>query len=78
MTKPEAYGVAAEFEDAEQLLTAAKAARLAGYRRMEAYSPYPIKELDEVIPSWNMLPLLFSLPGSREVSSDTTCNTSLR
>ncbi len=23
---------------------------------MEAYSPYPIKELDEVLPMWNLLP----------------------
>lgn len=56
MTQPHPYGVAAQFEDADQLLAAAKAARDAGYRRMEAYSPYPLKELDEYIPVTNLVP----------------------
>jgi hypothetical protein len=50
------YGVAAEFDDAGQLVTAARAAREQGYRRMEAYSPYPISDLDEIIPGMNLLP----------------------
>ena len=58
MTRPHPYGVLAEFEDADQLLAGARAAREAGYRRFEAYSPYPIKELDEVISSWSMLPAM--------------------
>ena len=49
MTERRAYGIAAEFEDADQLLAAARAARTAGYRRFEGYSPYPVKELEEVI-----------------------------
>jgi len=57
------YGIAAEFEDADQLVTAAHAARETGYRRMEAYSPYPIKELDEIIPSWNLLPTVVFVAG---------------
>ena len=63
MTEPHPYGIAAEFEDAGQLLGAARAARQAGYRRIEAYSPYPIKELDEVIPSWSMLPTMVFIAG---------------
>lgn len=55
-TRPHPYGILAEFEDAGQLLDAARITRRAGYRRIEAYSPYPIKELDDVIPSWSMLP----------------------
>lgn len=55
MTKPNPYGIMAEFEDPDGLVAAARAAREAGYRRFEAYSPYPIKELEEAIPSWNML-----------------------
>lgn len=58
MTQPHPYGIVAEFEDPERLIAAAQAAREAGYRRFEAYSPYPIEELDEVIPSWNMLPAI--------------------
>jgi hypothetical protein len=50
------YGLAAEFEDADQLLAAARAAREAGYRRFEGYSPYPIKELEEVIPRGAVIP----------------------
>lgn len=63
MSEPRPYGVAAEFDDADQLVTAARAAREAGYRRMEAYSPYPIKELDEIIPSWNLLPTVVFFGG---------------
>lgn len=57
-TEPHPYGILAEFEDADQLLTAARAAREAGYHRLEAYSPYPIKDLDDVIPSWDMLSIM--------------------
>src|SRR5579885_3563169 len=63
MSEPRPYGIAAEFDDADQLVTAARAAREAGYRRMEAYSPYPIKELDEVIHYWNLLPTVVFLAG---------------
>lgn len=63
MTHPKTYGILAEFEDPTSLLSAAKAAREAGYRRFDAYSPYPIKELDDVIPSWNMLPTIVFLSG---------------
>ncbi|NJL94070.1 MAG: DUF3341 domain-containing protein [Anaerolineae bacterium] len=43
------YGVAAEFESAEQLLDAAREARRAGYRRVRAYSPYYIEGLADVL-----------------------------
>jgi hypothetical protein len=55
MSASRPYGVAAEFDGPDELLAAARAAREAGYRRIEAYSPYPIKELDHVIPSWDMV-----------------------
>lgn len=63
MSEPRPYGIAAEFDDADQLVNAARAAHEAGYRRMEAYSPYPIKELDEVIHYWNLLPTVVFLAG---------------
>lgn len=63
MTQPHPYGIVAEFEDPDTLVSAAKATRKAGYRRFEAYSPYAIKELDDVIPSWDMLPTLVFVSG---------------
>ena len=39
----------AEFDDASALVQAAHRAHHAGYRRMDAYSPFPIEELSEAI-----------------------------
>ncbi len=41
------YGLIADFRDPAQLLTAVKAARAAGYRRMDAYTPFPVEGLAE-------------------------------
>lgn len=41
------YGVVAEFDSADQLKVAARKAREEGYRRIEAYSPFPIHGLSE-------------------------------
>jgi hypothetical protein len=43
------YGLLAEFAQPEDLLTAATAARAAGYRRMDAYTPFPVHGLSEAI-----------------------------
>lgn len=43
------YGMMAEFEQPEQLLSAANRAYAAGYRKMEAYSPMPIDGLAEAV-----------------------------
>jgi Alternative complex III, ActD subunit len=43
------YGLMAEFAAPEQLLSAARRAHAAGYRRMDAYSPFPIAGLSELI-----------------------------
>ncbi len=37
------YGLLAEFEGEEKLLSATAAARRAGFRQMDAYAPYPVK-----------------------------------
>ncbi len=63
MTTTQPYGIAAEFEDAGQLVAAARSTREAGYRRIEGYSPYPIKELDDLIPGWDMLSTLVFFSG---------------
>lgn len=47
------YGYAAEFDDPTQLVNAARVLRDARYKRFEAYSPYPIRELNEIVPGWN-------------------------
>ena len=39
------YGLIAEFETAEQILEATRRARERGYRRMDAYTPYPVEGL---------------------------------
>lgn len=47
------YGYAAEFDDPTQLVEAARAVRDAGYKRFEAYTPYPVRELDDIVPGLN-------------------------
>jgi len=43
------YGLMAEFEDPTALVAASRRAYEEGYRRMDAYSPFPIEELSEAI-----------------------------
>jgi hypothetical protein len=43
------YGLMAEFDTPAGLVAAAERARLAGYRKMDAYTPIPIHELDEAL-----------------------------
>ena len=43
------YGVMAEFPDATSLVTAAKRMHAEGYRKTDAYSPYPIHELFDAL-----------------------------
>jgi hypothetical protein len=42
-------GLAAEFADREALLTALRYLRNNGYRKLDAYTPYPIAELDDIL-----------------------------
>jgi hypothetical protein len=48
-TEHRLYGLMAEFDDPNALLVAAKRAHQEGYRRMDAYTPFPIEELQEAI-----------------------------
>jgi len=41
------YGLMAEFDEPEPLIQAARLARKAGFRRMDAYTPMPIEGLAE-------------------------------
>ena len=47
--KPSIFGVAAEFATHEQLVEAARAAREQGYRRLDAYTPFPVEGLPEAL-----------------------------
>ena len=49
MTKPPIYGVMAEFDNPTKLVSAAREARARGYRKMDAYTPFPIEELTEAL-----------------------------
>lgn len=43
------YGLMAEFTDDDEILAATQAAYAAGYRQMEAYSPFPVDGLAEAL-----------------------------
>jgi hypothetical protein len=48
-TRPPIYGLMAEFENPTDLVAAARKAYEAGYRKMDAYTPFPIEELNEAL-----------------------------
>lgn len=61
---PPIWGLMAEFEGPTEVVEAARRVREEGYRKVDAYSPYPIEELGEALGhhhSW--LPLLVLLGG---------------
>jgi len=47
--KPPIYGVMAEFDNPTSLVSAAREARARGYRKLDAYTPFPIEELTEAL-----------------------------
>ena len=61
---PTLYGLMAEYETPTALVAAAEKARLAGFRKMDAYSPIPIHELDDALGlKRTRLPLLVLIGG---------------
>ena len=64
MSDQSIYGVVAQFDGPGKLVEAAKAIRDKGYTNVEAYTPYPVKALDEILnKGWNPLPLIVLLAG---------------
>jgi hypothetical protein len=62
--KPPIYGVIAEFDNPTALVNATRQAREAGYRKLDAYSPFPIEELSDALHLHkNKLPLIVLLGG---------------
>lgn len=45
MSRPALFGLMAEFDRPEAIVAAARAAHAAGYRRLDAYTPYPMEEV---------------------------------
>lgn len=63
MTDASTYGIVAEFDDPTTLVEAAKKIKAEGYRKLEAYTPYPIKDLHEIIHVTNLVPLICLIGG---------------
>jgi hypothetical protein len=62
--RAEPYGLLAEFDGPETLVDATRRAYEAGYRRLDAYSPFPIDELTEVLEIRpTILPILVAVAG---------------
>ena len=58
------YGLMAEFTDPQTLVEAARRARDAGYRKVDAYTPFPIEELNEALDMHhNKLPFIVLIGG---------------
>ncbi len=47
--KDDIYGIMAEFDTPTELVDAATKARLAGYTKTDAFSPFPLHEIDEAL-----------------------------
>jgi hypothetical protein len=63
--RPPIYGLMAEFPDPGSVVAAARRVREAGYRKVDAFSPYPIEELSEALEFHrSRLPLLVLIGGA--------------
>jgi Protein of unknown function (DUF3341) len=58
------YGMLAEFDNPDELLQAVRRTRAAGYRKMDAYTPFPVEHLSEELGfHQTALPLLVFIGG---------------
>jgi hypothetical protein len=61
---PRSYGLMAVFDTPEALVYAARRLKEAGYRRVEAYTPFPVRGLDDALElPPNRVPLVMLLGG---------------
>jgi hypothetical protein len=60
---PPLYGLMAEFDNPTDVVAATREAYASGYRRINAYSPYPIEELAEALHFHTRLPLIVLIGG---------------
>lgn len=62
--RPPIYGLMAEFENPQDLLEACRGAYGDGYRRMDAFTPFPVEAISEAIGfHHNRLPLIVLIGG---------------
>jgi hypothetical protein len=52
------YAIALEFDSPSALVKATKSVRERGFTKYEVYSPYPVKQLDEIVPGTDPVPLM--------------------
>src|SRR5271166_2983537 len=57
------YGLMAEFETAGELVDAARRTKEAGFRKFDAYTPFPIHELDDAMDLHDNRVALYTLIG---------------
>ncbi len=63
-TRPSLYGLVAEFHTPEELLAAARKTHAEGYRKIDAFAPYPVEGLAEAIGHHHSrLPLIVLIGG---------------
>ena len=61
--KPGIYGVMAEFDSPSALVNATRAVYDQGYKKVDAFTPFPIEELSEILHlNENKLPLIVLEP----------------
>ena len=64
MNQPGIYGVMAEFDSPTALVKATRAVYSHGYKKVDAYTPFPIEELSDILHLHeNKLPLIVTLAG---------------
>src|ERR1044072_7077009 len=62
--RPATYGLMAEFDNPADAVAAAKRVHEEGYRRVDAFSPYPVEELSEAIDAHTTkMPLIVLIGG---------------
>jgi Alternative complex III, ActD subunit len=61
--RPPIYGLMAEFNDPNDLLAAVRRAKEDGYTHMDAYTPFPIEELNHELGPRRTLPLIVLIGG---------------
>ena len=63
-TRPAIYGLLAEFGEVSELVDAVRATREAGFREIDAFTPFPIEEVSEALGEHeNRLPFLVLIGG---------------
>jgi Protein of unknown function (DUF3341) len=63
---PDLYGLLGEFDSPDELMEAAKRVRKAGYRRIDAFAPFPVEGLSQALGlgrKHNLVPLLTLVGG---------------